>query len=450
MEDDKNKKYLEMTTEPVARLVTRSAIPAIITMLIFSIYNIVDTMYVGRISTEATAGVGIASNYAYLIQAIAFFFAQGSGNYISTMIGAKEHKKASEIASVGFFSCLIVGVVLMVLGYVFCDSILRFLGSSETILPDARSYMKVLIFATPFSMATFVLNVQMRLLGNAKIGMIGMVTGAFINILLDPILIFGLDMGVSGAALATLISQLISFIILYRIHPNNGGVKVEYKNFKPSVTMYNEITAGGLPSLLRQSLGSVASICLFQLAGNYGDSAIAGISVMSRVYWFATSIVTGFGQGFQPVCGFNYGAKKYERVKDAFWFSVKVVTIYCCIFSIIGFIFAPEIISIFRAEDKELVRVGAMGLRLQAVVYPLLGYTIMVQMFLQNIRKKVSASILSMGRQGIFYLPLLPVLSFVFGLKGLLLTQPIADILTFGLSIYFGSRVLKDMMKEDL
>ncbi len=450
MEDGKSKKYIEMTTEPVAKLVTRSAIPAIITMLIFSIYNIVDTMYVGRISTEATAGVGIASTYSAIIQAIAFFFAQGSGNYLSTMIGAQEHKKASEIASVGFFSCLFVGFILMIFGYAFCDSILRFLGSSETILPDARSYMKVLIFATPFSMATFVLNVQMRLLGNAKIGMFGMVTGALINIVLDPIFIFGLGMGVAGAALATLISQLISFIILYYIHHTNGGVRVEFKNFKPSLSMYNEITAGGLPSLLRQCLGSFAMICLFNFAGNYGDSAIAGISVMNRVLWFATSIVTGFGQGFQPVSGFNYGAKKYDRVKDAFWFSVKAITVYCIIVSIIGLIFAPQIIAVFRAEDKELIRVGALGLRLQSFVFPLLGYTIIVQMFLQNIRMKVRASILSMARQGIFYLPLLPVFSLAFGLNGLLLAQTVADVLTFGLAIYYGRQTLKDMMKQDI
>ncbi len=451
-DNSKTEKYIEMTTEPVEKLVMKFAIPAIVTMLITSIYNIVDTMFVGRISTEATAAVGVVYTYQAIIQAIAFFFGQGSANYISRVIGAKEDKKAEAMAAVGFYSCVIVGFILMFIGIIFTDPILRVLGATDTIMQDARSYFLVLLLGTPYCMGAFVVNVQMRLQGNAKLGMIGMSTGAILNMLLDPILIFAFDLGVAGAALSTIISQLISFIILWKLSTKNGGVKILLKNFKPKVESFVEITAGGLPSLLRQGLASIAGICMFQYAGVYGDSVIAALSIINKVSMFVFSIFTGFGQGFQPVSGFNYGAKLYDRVEKAFWFSVKIVTVIGVFMGVGSFVFAPEIIALFRAEDVELVQVGAKGIMYRAVVYPITGYSIMVQMYLQNIRKTASASVLSMARQGIFYFPILIVFASFFGLEGLLLTQPLADVFTFILSLYIGTRALKEMksLKEDI
>ncbi len=445
-EKSKEEKFIEMTTEPVEKLVLKFAIPAIITMLITSIYNIVDTMFVGRISTEATAAVGVVFTYQNLIQALAFFFAQGSGNYISRVIGAKEEGKAENMAAVGFFSAGIVGIVLMLFGFLFTDSILRFLGSTETILPDARSYFRVILIGTPYCMATFVMNVQMRLQGNAKLGMIGMSAGAILNMFMDPIFIFTFGLGVTGAALSTIIAQFVSFVILLKLSTKNGGVRITIKNFKPTFESYVEIAGGGLPSLLRQGLASVAGICMFQLAGNHSDSVIAALSIINRVGAVVMSIITGLGQGFQPVSGFNYGAKMYHRVEKAFWFGVKVSTVFCIVMMILVSAFSHEIISFFRAEDQELVAVGIKGIRYRAVVFPFLGYTIMAQMYLQNIRKVGSASVLSMSRQGIFYFPLLFTLGPFLGLEGLLLTQPLADLCTFFLAIVLGQKALKDMM----
>ncbi len=442
----KEEKYIEMTTEPVEKLVFKFAIPAMVTMLITSIYNIVDTMFVGRISTEATAAVGVVFTYQALTQATAFYFGQGSANYISRVIGAKEEEKAEIMASIGFYSAVIFGIILMLIGFLFTDPILRFLGSTETILPDARSYFKVILLSTPYSMTTFVMNIQMRLQGNAKYGMIGMASGAIINVVLDPIFIFTFNLGITGAALATIISQLISFVILLKLTTKNGGVKISIKNFKPTFESFIEINSGGLPSLLRQGLASVAGICMFQFAGGHSDSVIAALSIINRVGAFVMSMVTGFGQGFQPVSGFNYGAKLYYRVEKAFWFGVKVTTIFCIVMMILVSVFSHEIISFFRAEDPELVRVGIEGIRYWAAVFPLLGYTIMAQMYLQNIRKTVSASILSMARQGLFYFPLLFLLANLFGLDGLLLTQPIADLFTFFLAIVLCQKALKEMM----
>ncbi len=446
-EIEKKSNYTQMTTEPVEKLVLKFAIPAIITMLITSIYNMVDTMFVGRISTEATAAVGIVFTYQAIVQAAAFFFAQGSANYISRVIGAKEDDKAKDIAAIGFFSAVLVGIFLMLLSLSFTDPILRLFGSTETILPDARVYLRVIALGTPFCMATFVLNVQMRLQGNAKYGMIGMTTGAILNMLFDPIFIFVLNLGVGGAALSTIFTQFISFVILWSLSSKNGGIKISIKNFKPTIQSYIEIAGGGLPSLLRQGLASIAGVCMFQFAGSYGDSVIAALSIINKVSMIVLSMVSGLGQGFQPVSGFNYGAKLYKRVENAFWFSVKIATVFC-IFMTIGIcIYSNEIISFFRAEDPELVSVGIRGLRYRAIMFPLLGYTIIVQMYLQNIRKVVGASILSTARQGIFYIPILFLLANTIGLEGVLLTQPLADLFSFALSIYIGQRALKDMNK---
>ncbi len=445
--EDKNDRFIEMTTEPVEKLVVKYAMPAIFTMLVTSIYNIVDTMYVGRISTEATAAVGIVFTYSAIIQAMAFFFGQGSANYISRAIGAKDEGNAENMAAVGFFSAVIVGVILMAIGLIFTEPILRLLGSTETIMGEAKSYFRVLLIGTPYCMATFVLNIQMRLQGNAKLGMRGMVAGAVLNMILDPIFIFVFDFGVAGAALATIIAQLVSFIILLNLSTKRGGIKVQLKNFKPTVESYIEITSAGLPSLLRQGLASIAGVFLFQYAGAYGDSAIAAISIVNKVSMFVMSIMVGFGQGFQPVSGVNYGAKLYNRVEKAFWFGVKVSTIFGFIMSIVCFTYASEIIMMFRGEDPELVKVGIRGIRSFAIVYPLLGFSTMTQMYLQNIRKTVSASILSMSRQGICYLPTLFICATYFGLNGLLVAQPLADLFTFFLSLFLGFKALNEMKK---
>ncbi len=446
-DSDSNEKYIEMTTEPVEKLVIKFAIPAMFTMLITSIYNIVDTMFVGRISTEATAAVGIVFTYSAIVQAVAFFFGQGSGNYISRVIGAKEDEQAENMAAIGFYSDVIVGIFLLLVGEVFTDEILRILGATDTILPDARSYFSVIILGTPFCMATFVLNTQMRLQGNASLSMRGMVAGALLNIILDPIFIFGLGMGVSGAALATVLSQILSYLILRKLSTRNGGLKVSIKNFKPTYESYAEITAGGLPSLLRQGLASIAGVFVFHFAGGYGDSVIAALSIINRVTAIVMSSIVGFGQGFQPVSGFNYGAKLYERVEKAFWFSVKVTTAFGVVTGLVCFTFAPEIIKMFRAEDAELIKVGTVGIQYISIMFPFLGFSIMTQMYLQNIRKTVSASVLSMSRQGICYLPTLAVCGTFFGLQGLLMTQPLADFFTFFLSLLLGFKALKEMKK---
>ena len=440
-------KFIKMTTAPVERLVCSMAVPSIISMMITAFYNMADTFFVGRISTEATGAIGVVFSYMTLIQAISFFFGHGCGNFISRALGAKQHDEAAKMAAVGFFSSIFVGIFLGIFGTIFIEPLLVFLGATETILPDAKAYIRYILLATPFIMGSFVLNNIMRLQGNAKMAVIGISFGAVLNVILDPILIFGADLGTAGAGIATGISQVISFWLLLYLSGKKDGIKIRWKNFKFTWRRFWEIFSGGIPSLARQGLGSVATICLNKTAGLYGDPAIAAFSVVSRIIMIFASALIGFGQGFQPVCGFNYGAGKFERVKKAFWFCVKVASVAMLVIAIGLYVGAEPLVCLFRKEDPEVVRIATKALRMQCITMPLMGFIVISNMCLQNMRKTVSATITAMARQGLLFIPAMFVFNALFGLFGLQLAQPIADGLTFVVCIPFMIIALKKMTK---
>ncbi|MFA9464229.1 MAG: MATE family efflux transporter [Velocimicrobium sp.] len=442
-------KFDQMTKDPVEGLICKMAVPSIISMLVSAFYNMADTFFVGQISTQATAAVGIIFSYMALIQAVSFFFGHGSGNFISRALGRQDTLDAKRMAATGFFSAILFGCLIIIPCFFWNDAILRMLGATPTILPEAKKYFLYILVATPFMMGSLVLNNQMRFQGNARLGMIGISTGAVLNILLDPILIFGCHLGISGAALATAISQSVGFFVLLVMSHRSDGVKIRWSAFSPTWKSYKEIIAGGLPSLLRQGLASVAAIYLNQAAGLYGDSAIAAFSIVNRSMMIAASALIGFGQGFQPVCGFNYGAGLYERVRKSFWFSVWVATAVLFALSILGFLFAKPIVRVFRADDAKVIEIGARALTYQSIVFTLQGWVIIVNMFLQTTRKTIRASITAMSRQGIVFIPVLLITSHIFGLNGICLTQPISDVLTFLLSIPLGLSGLREMKEEE-
>ena len=448
-EEEQKKKFRLMTTAPVEKTVCRLAVPSIISMFISAIYNIADTVYVGRLSTQATGAVGIVFAYMAFVQAFGFFLGQGSANYISRALGARDTGNAEKMAAVGFFSALFIGIAAAAAGLLAGDPILRLLGATETILPEARSYFRFIALGTPFIMSSFVLNNQMRLQGNAKLGMIGISVGATLNMLLDPLLIFVFDMGVSGASLATCISQTVSFGILLRLSGCKDGIKLRISNFHPTLSDYIEIAAGGLPSFGRQGLASIAATWLNRSAGVYGDSAIAAFSIVSRVTMFAMSVLLGFGQGFQPVCGFNYGAKLYDRVKKALNFCYITAAVYCTAVAAAGFVFAPQIVSAFRADDAELIKIGTAALRMQCLSFPLSSLTVISNMFLQNTRRTLTATLLSLGRQGLFFFPAIIIGTRFFGLRGLECTQSAADLCTFILAVIIYFIVIKKGFEKE-
>ena len=443
--DDAEKKFHKMTTEPVNKLVCSMALPSILSMLVTALYNLADTFFVGKLGTEATGAIGVVFPYMTLIQAIAFFFGHGSGNFISIALGARNREDAEKMAATGFFSAVIIGAVIGTLGLIFTEPMLTLFGATKTIMPEAKKYVIYILIATPFIMGAFVLNNIMRLQGNAKMAVIGIASGAVLNVVLDPIMISTMKMGTAGAGLATGISQLISFALLLFLSGKRGGIKIKWKNFCFKWRSYKEIIAGGIPSLARQGLNSLASICLNNVAGIYGDPVIAGFSVVNRIMFIFISVLLGFGQGFQPVCGFNYGAKLYGRVKKAFWFCVKVSSVAMLILAVVLYFNAEFLVEKFSEDDLKLIEVGVKALRMQCFTLPLMGFIVLSNMCLQNTRKTVRATVVAMARQGVMLIPAIYLLNYFFELNGLIMAQPVADIATFILSLPMMITAIKEM-----
>ena len=440
-------KRVYMLETPVKKLVCTLAGPTILSMLITSFYNMVDTFFVGKLNTQATAAVGIVFSLMAIIQAVGFFFGHGSGNYISRKLGAKETEEAEKMAAVGFFSAFIAGAVLMVICLIFVRPLAYALGSTETILPYTVTYLWIILLGAPAMTSSLVLNNQMRFQGSAFYAMIGIVSGAVLNMVLDPVLILVCNLGIAGAAMATTISQYVSFVLLLILIRRGGNMQIRFRNFKPNIHFYKEIIRGGMPSLCRQGLASVATICLNHTAGMYGDAAIAGMSIVSRISMFANSALIGFGQGFQPVCGFNYGAGKYKRVLEAFWFCVKYAFLFLIVVGITVFAFAPGLVSLFR-EDADVITVGTAALRYQVIAFPLNAWIVMCNMMLQSIGKGLKASIVASARQGLCFLPLILILPHFFGLTGVEICQAVSDVFTLMISVPIGLSVIREMQKQ--
>jgi putative MATE family efflux protein len=404
-----------------------------------------DTYFVGSLGTSATAAVGLSFSLMAAIQAAGFFFGQGSGNFIARALGRRDNETASRMAAAGFFSAFAAGALIAGAGSVFLEPLAWLLGASDSSLPFALDYLRFILLGAPFMAASLTLNNLLRFQGSAFYGMLGMTSGAVLNVVLDPLLIFGLSLGVAGASIATMLSQTLSCMLLFFLSRRGGNISVRLKNFSPTVALYREIARGGLPSLLRQGIGSVAVIVLNRTARGYGDATVAAMSIVNRVALFAASALLGFGQGFQPVCGFNYGAGLYHRVRRAFWFCVRVSSAALFVLACLGFIFAPEIIALFRRDDPEVIRIGTFALRLVCVPFPLLGWIILNNMLMQTIGKAFSASVLALSRHGLFLIPLLAILTPAFGVLGIQLAAPVSDLCTFIVSVPLNLAVLRQM-----
>lgn len=440
-----------MTTQPVEKLVGQLAAPTIATMLVTAFYNMADTFFVGLLhNTSATGAVGVVFSFMAIIQACGYFFGQGTGNHISRYLGQERPEEAGRLAAIGFFSALIAGGLIMVLGLLFLDPLARGLGSTETILPYARSYLRIILFGAPYMTASLMLNNLLRYQGNAFYSMLGIGFGAVLNVGLDPLFIFGFRMGIAGAAAATVLSQLVSFCLLLFFCTRGDNLRIRVQLFHPRWADYRLIVRCGLPTLCRQGLSSLSTICLNRMAGLYGaDAAIAAMSVATKITSLAYSAVLGFGQGFQPVCGFNFGAGLYSRVKRAYWFCVKVGTVFLLAASALGFWLAPQLVGLF-SDDPAVLGIGAVSLRMQWVSFPLVAWITLSNMLLQNIGKVGRASFLSMARQGIFFIPLVVLLPLalsripgVSALLGVQLAQPLADVCTFACAVPLSLSVLR-------
>ncbi len=439
-----------MTETPLPKLVLQLAAPAVVSMLISSFYNMADTYFVGQIgSASATGAVGVILPIMSILQAVGFMFGHGSGNHMSRALGAGDVEDAKKMAATGFFSAFFVGLCIMVMGLVFPVQLCNLLGATPTIAPYAVDYLRYLMPGAPFLVAQLVVNNQLRFQGSAFYGMIGVTIGALLNVVLDPIFIFGLGMGVSGAALATSISQIVGFVVLLCMTYRKGNIAIRPKHFVPSLGNYLEIFRGGVPSLARQVLTSVATICLNVAAGVYGDTAIAAMSIVGRVMLMGNSAIIGLGQGFQPICGFNYGAKRFGRVREAFWFCVKLCFGLLVAVALLGMVFAPQIINLLIKGNPEVTQIGALSLRLQCIFWPLFSFVIIANMMLQTIGMAGKATLLAVARQGLFFIPTVLLLSWLFGLFGVQVSQAVADVLSFALAIPITMPVLRQFKQAE-
>ena len=445
-------KYKMMIETPVNKLIPRLAVPTIISMLITSIYNMADTFFVSQLSTSASGAVGVNFSLMAMIQAIGFTLGMGSGNYMSRMLGAKEQDRAQRACSTAVYTAFFFGLLLAVFGIWNIDSLVRALGATETIAPYARDYGKYILIAAPYMTVSFVFNNHLRSQGNAALSMLGITAGGVLNVILDPVLIFGFEMGISGAAIATIFSQFVSFLILLTLVIRSGNVlKPHPKFFTMKGWVYKEILSAGMPTLGRQGLASVASVLLNVAASGFGDAAVAAMSIVTRIMMFINSALIGFGQGFQPVCGFNFGAKRYGRVLEAYYFCRRVAFVFLLVMAVVMFAVSTPIMRLFRREDAEVVKIGALALKMQCVLLPIQSFTIIGNMLTQSIGYSFRATLTAIGKQGLFFIPAILILPGIYGVLGLQLAQPVADLLTFVLTqviVVMVVQELKGMEKE--
>ena len=438
--------YEFLTQAPVSRVILTMAVPTIVSMLVTCFYVIVDTYFVGQLNTQSTAAVGIVFPLMSLIQAIGSFFGHGSGAYMSRELGARRTDNASSMATTGLVYALLTGIVIAVVALLFLRPLSLVLGSTPTSLPFTEQYMAIILLGAPFQIASFTLNSQLRMQGNARYAMWGIISGALLNVVLDPILIFGCGLQLRGAAIATVIGQIVSVAVLLAMchFRATAGVRLRPRFFSLHWHYVREIVYGGSPSLSRQGLASISVILLNVAAAGYGDAAVAAMSIVSRVTMFVMAVIVGLGQGFQPFCGYCFGAALYNRLRHGFWFTVRVGFIFLLFFSAVFFCFAEQTIAVFR-DDAIVIAIGSTALRWHLAVYPLNAYIMAGNMMLQTTRRPIRANVLSSARKGLVFIPFILILTHLFGLMGIAMCQAVCDVVTFIIAIPIVRSAFREM-----
>ena len=447
---DPQSKHTFMLDTPISRLVPRMALPSIAGMLVTSAYNLADTLFVSRLGTNATGAVGVNGSIDLLIMMAGSLFATGAASYTSRLLGARKDQHAREVLSTCYFIALFLGAAVLFLGFAFQDKMLYLLGANEEILPYSEQYCRYILLAAPFMATSFVLNQCLRAEGSAIYSMIGMVTGAVLNIALDPIFIFSCGWGVAGASAATAISKLVSWCILMipywrrqtvlTIQPSQ--IRIRWKDIK-------EVCSMGSASFFRNGLGTLAGIILNRIAVTFGTSALAAVSVSNRITMFMTSACLGFGQGFQPVAGYSWGARRFDRVRESFRFSEITCVAGISLVAALVAIFARPLLLLFTRDDAELVRLGVFSLRMQCLAMPFHGFAIIVNMLCAGIGRPVPTLLLGMSRQGICFFPILPGMVRLFGVWGVASVQGAADMLVMVLAVPIAIRVMRDVRRRE-
>ena len=434
-EKQQNRKLM-MLEQPIHRVIPKMAVPTIVAFLITSIYSLADTYFVSSLGTNATAAVSVNSSLDQLIMMCGSMLAMGANSYIARLLGRGEDKKASQVLSTAFFAAFAVGGLLLIFGNLFMVPMVRLLGATDTCEQYSIDYASYVLLAAPFMASNFVMNQCLRSEGSATLSMFGMGFGGILNIILDPIFIFNLNMGVAGASLATAISKTVSFaILIFPYVTRRSLLHLSLKNFLPSREILSEIVTVGSSSMFRNGLAVVAGILLNNLAGDISDSVMAGIGVCTKIMMFPFSIILGFGNGFQPVAGFNWGAKRFDRVKESYRFSARVAFWGGLVMAALCIIFADPLIVLFAGTDAEMRRIGAFAIITQSIALPLHAWVAIVNMFCVGLGDARGALALATARQGSCFIPILFPLAWIFGAWGVGAVQAVADVLTVLLAI---------------
>ncbi len=433
-----------MLHAPISSVIPRMAIPTIIAFLINSIYSLADTYFVSGLGTNATAAVSVNSSLDQVILMCGSMLAMGANSYIARLLGKGDDKKASQVLSTAFFLAFGLGLAMAVFGTVFMKPMVRLLGATETCEQYAIDYATYVLLAAPFMAANFVMNQCLRSEGNALLSMLGMGLGGILNCVLDPIFITGLNMGVAGASLATALCKLISFaILIFPYLKRRSLLHLSIRNFHPTKDILKEIVGVGSSSMFRSGLAVVAAIMINKIAGQISDSVLAGIGVCNKIMMFPFGIILGFGSGFQPVAGFNWGARQYKRVSESYHFSSRVSVLGGLLLGVGLFALAEKIIIVFSGRDPEMLKVATLCLRLQCVAMPIHAWVVVVNMFCVSLGNGGGALLLSTARQGTCFIPIVIPMGKIWGANGLAAVQAVADILSLFLAIPMAIRMTK-------
>ena len=442
----REQRTLMMLNEPISRIIPKMAIPTIVAFLINSIYSLADTWFVSSLGTNATAAVTVNASLDQLIMMCGSLLAVGSNSYIARLLGEGNDQKASRVLSTAFFGAAAIGLLLTIFGSIFMTPMVRLLGATPTCEQYSIDYATYVLLAAPFMAANFVMNQCLRSEGSATLSMIGMGFGGVLNCILDPIFImpWGLNMGVAGASLATAISKWVSFgILIFPYLTRRSLLRLSLRNFRPSSDILSNIIAVGSSSMFRSGLAVLAGILLNKIAGEISDSVLAGIGVCTKIMMFPFSIILGFGTGFQPVAGFNWGAKRYDRVQESFRFSAKVAVIGALIMATAVAIFSDIIIVAFAGSDPQMRKIGNICMISQCIALPIHAWVAVVNMFCAGLGNARGAVILSTSRQGSCFIPILYPLAWLFTAYGVAIVQAVADILSLALAIPIALSMLK-------
>lgn len=446
-QEAEERQYKKMTETPVAKLVIMLGIPTTISMLVTNIYNMADTYFVGKLGTSASGAVGIVFGLMAIIQAFGFMFGHGAGSIISRRLGAKDVESATRFASTSFVSALFAGGMITLFGFLFLEPFMRLLGSTDTILPYAKTYARFILLAAPFMAASCVLNNILRYEGQAAFAMIGLTTGSILNIFGDWFLMMKLGFGVEGAGISTAVSQLISFfILLFMFLGGKTQSRLSVRRVTKDMSEVLLICKTGLPSMMRQGLSSISTMILNGQAGVYGDAAVAAMSIVNRICFFIFSVGLGIGQGFQPVSAFNYGAKKYDRVRKGFYFTLGAGEVLLGAVAVVGMFFPEQLITFFR-DDPEVIAIGSVALSAQLISLFFQPLSVCSNMLFQSIGKNGRATFLSMLRSGPCFIPVILILSRTMGLLGVEIAQTVADVMSFFIALPFVISFMKKLKK---